>query len=75
MWSPMVARHDQTLTSTGSRPARSAASLTVVTQRCVVSSVKKVWRITSSKQRPPSASDRGPKAMRPSGRGSSTAAR
>ena len=38
--SPTVAKHDQTLTWSGSRPACSAASFTVFTHRAVVSSVK-----------------------------------
>ncbi len=75
MWSPMVAKHDQTLTRSGSRPARSAASFTVATHRRVVSSVKKVCRITWSKQRPPRAREWGPKATRPRGSSSSIGAR
>ena len=59
----MVAKQDHTFTSAGSRPAFSAASFTIRTARAVVSSVKKVWSTTSSKQRPASASEFGPKAV------------
>ena len=59
-----MARHDHTRTVAGSRPARSAASFTVATQRTSVSSVKNVCSTTWSKARPPRASDCGPKAMK-----------
>ena len=35
-WSPIVAKHDQTRTSAGSRPALSAAAFTDETHRAVV---------------------------------------
>ena len=65
-----MAKQDQMRMASGSRPASSAACRTVATQRAVVSSVKKVCRITPSKTRPASASDCGPKAVSSSGIGS-----
>ena len=67
MWSPTVAKHDHTFTASGSRPACSAASFTVFTTRAVVSSVKNVCSTIWSKARPPSFSELGPNATRPSG--------
>ncbi|KAG1647467.1 hypothetical protein GQR58_030573 [Nymphon striatum] len=46
----MVAKQDHTRTSSGLRPACSAASLTVFTQRCVVSSEKNVCNEAASSQ-------------------------
>ena len=66
-WSPIVAKHDQTRTRAGSRPAFSAASFTARTQRAVVSSLKKVCSTTASITRPPSASEFGPNAVKVSG--------
>ena len=65
----MVAKHDHTLTSSGLRPACSAAAFTTCTALAVVSSEKNVWSTTSSKQRPPNANVSGPKAtsVRPIG--------
>ncbi len=65
--SPIVAKHDQTRTRAGSRPACSAACFTALTQRAVVSSVKKVWSTTASITRPPRASEFGPNAVNVSG--------
>ena len=74
MWSPTVAKHDQTFTEAGSRPASSAARFTVSTQRTTVSSVKNVCSTTSSKARPARASEFGPNAVSPSGMSSSNVA-
>ena len=74
MWSPTVAKHDHTFTDAGSRPACSAARLTVSTHRAVVSSVKNVWSTTSSKHRPASSRVFGPKATMLIGRCSSSVA-
>ena len=72
-WSPIVARHDHTSTVAGSRPACSAASLTVRTQRTSVSSSKNVCSTTWSKARPARRRVFGPNAVMPSGMSSSNA--
>ena len=62
-----MAKQDHTLTSSGFRPASSAARFTVSTARTVVSSVKKVCRTTASKTLPPKARELGPNAVKVNG--------